>query len=92
MPPERSAQRCPKPRSSSFPLTLRWSRRLTCWQAVSAAATSSRAASPTSTSFRSDHYADVSLSQWMGVLPPELVEAHLNLPDDVIADLPRSKP
>ena len=35
--------------------------------------------------FRSDHYADVSLSQWMGVLPPELVKAHLNLDDDVLA-------
>jgi oxalate decarboxylase len=42
--------------------------------------------------FRSDHYADVSLSQWMGVLPPELVKAHLNLDDEVIAALPRSKP
>jgi oxalate decarboxylase len=42
--------------------------------------------------FRSDHYADVSLSQWMGVLPPELVKAHLNLPNHLIADLPRSKP
>ena len=42
--------------------------------------------------FRSDHYADVSLSQWMGVLPPELVKAHLNLDDDVIAGLPRTKP
>jgi oxalate decarboxylase len=42
--------------------------------------------------FRSDHFADVSLSQWMGVLPPELVKAHLNLDDDVIAGLPRSKP
>jgi oxalate decarboxylase len=42
--------------------------------------------------FRSDHFADVSLSQWMGVLPPELVKAHLNLDDDVIAGLPRTKP
>ncbi len=42
--------------------------------------------------FRSDRFADVSLSQWMGVLPPELVKAHLNLDDDVIAGLPRSKP
>jgi oxalate decarboxylase len=42
--------------------------------------------------FRSDHYADVSLSQWMGVLPQELVKAHLNLDDDVIAGLPRTKP
>jgi oxalate decarboxylase len=42
--------------------------------------------------FRSDHFADVSLAQWMGVLPPELVKAHLNLDDDVIAALPRTKP
>jgi oxalate decarboxylase len=42
--------------------------------------------------FRSDHFADVSLAQWMGVLPPELVKAHLNLADDVIAGLPRTKP
>jgi len=42
--------------------------------------------------FRSDHFADVSLSQWMGVLPPELVKAHLNLDDDVIAGLTRTKP
>jgi oxalate decarboxylase len=42
--------------------------------------------------FRSDHFADVSLAQWMGVLPPELVKAHLNLADDVIAGLPRAKP
>jgi oxalate decarboxylase len=41
--------------------------------------------------FRSDHFADVSLSQWMGVLPPELVKAHLNLDDEVIAGLPRTK-
>ena len=32
--------------------------------------------------FRSDHFADVSLAQWMGVLPPELVKAHLNLDDE----------
>ena len=32
------------------------------------------------------------LSPWMGVLPPELVKAHTNLDDDVIAGLPRSKP
>jgi oxalate decarboxylase len=42
--------------------------------------------------FRSDHFADVSLSQWMGVLPPELVKAHLNLDDQVIAGLPETKP
>jgi len=42
--------------------------------------------------FRSDHYADVSLAQWMGATPPELIKAHLNLDDDVIAGLPRTKP
>jgi oxalate decarboxylase len=42
--------------------------------------------------FRSDHYADISLAQWMGVLPPELVKAHLNLDDGVIADLPKAEP
>ena len=42
--------------------------------------------------FRSDHFADVSLGQWMGVLPPELVKAHLNLDDAVIAALPRTNP
>jgi oxalate decarboxylase len=42
--------------------------------------------------FRSDHFADVSLAQWMGVLPPEPVKAHLNLDDETIASLPRTKP
>jgi hypothetical protein len=28
----------------------------------------------------------------MGLPPPELVKPHLNLPDDVIAGLPRTKP
>lgn len=42
--------------------------------------------------FRSDHYADISLSQWMGVLPPELVKAHLNLDDATIARLPKTRP
>jgi oxalate decarboxylase len=42
--------------------------------------------------FRSDHYADISLSQWMGVLPPELVKAHLNLDDTTIARLPKTRP
>ena len=29
--------------------------------------------------FRSDHYADVSLNQWLALTPPELVRAHLHL-------------
>ena len=31
--------------------------------------------------FRSDHYADISLNQWLALTPPELVQAHLNLDD-----------
>jgi oxalate decarboxylase len=42
--------------------------------------------------FRSDHYADISLAQWMGVLPSELVKAHLNVYDKFIANLPKSEP
>ncbi len=42
--------------------------------------------------FRSDHYADISLAQWMGVLPPELVKAHLNVDDKFIAKLPKNSP
>lgn len=41
--------------------------------------------------FRSDHYADVSLSQWMALTPPELVKAHLNLSDEFLSALPRTK-
>lgn len=29
--------------------------------------------------FRSDHYADVSLAQWLALTPPELVAAHLKI-------------
>jgi oxalate decarboxylase len=39
--------------------------------------------------FRSDHYADVSLEQWMAVTPPELVAAHLNIDRSLIAALPK---
>jgi oxalate decarboxylase len=42
--------------------------------------------------FRADHYADISLSQWMGVLPRKLLKAHLNLDDELIANLPKNKP
>jgi oxalate decarboxylase len=41
--------------------------------------------------FRSDHYADISLAQWMGVLPPALVKAHLNVDDKFIANLPKGE-
>jgi oxalate decarboxylase len=42
--------------------------------------------------FRSDRFADVSLSQWLALTPPELVEAHLNLDAATIAALPKVKP
>jgi oxalate decarboxylase len=42
--------------------------------------------------FRSDHFADVSLNQWMALTPPELVQAHLNLDPQTIAALSRHKP
>jgi oxalate decarboxylase len=37
--------------------------------------------------FRSDHFADISLNQWMALTPPELVQAHLNLDAQTMAAL-----
>jgi oxalate decarboxylase len=42
--------------------------------------------------FRSDHFADVSLNQWMALTPPGLVRAHLNLVEQTIAALSKDKP
>jgi oxalate decarboxylase len=42
--------------------------------------------------FRSDHFADVSLNQWMGLTPPELVAAHLNLGQATVDALSADKP
>jgi oxalate decarboxylase len=42
--------------------------------------------------FRSDRFTDMSLAQWMALTPPELVKAHLNLDDKLIASLPKEKP
>ena len=39
--------------------------------------------------FKSDHYEEVSLANWLGHLPPELVSAHLNIPSEVLAKFPR---
>jgi len=41
--------------------------------------------------FRSPVYSDVSLSQWMAVLPRELVQAHLNLDDATMDTLDANK-
>jgi oxalate decarboxylase len=42
--------------------------------------------------FRSDRFADISLTQWLALTPAELVKAHLNLDDDSVAALPEDKP
>jgi oxalate decarboxylase len=42
--------------------------------------------------FRSDRFADVSLNQWLGLTPPELVKAHLNLDEATSTALSKSKP
>ncbi len=41
--------------------------------------------------FRSDHYADVSLAQWLALTPPELVQAHLNVDDQTMAAVSKNK-
>jgi oxalate decarboxylase len=41
--------------------------------------------------FRSDHYADVSLAQWLALTPPELVRAHLNVDDQTMAAISKHK-
>ena len=42
--------------------------------------------------FKTDRYAEVSLSDWLAHTPPQLVEAHLNVAPDVIAQFPRHRP
>jgi oxalate decarboxylase len=41
--------------------------------------------------FASDHYADVSLNQWMALTTPELVRAHLNLDEPTMRSLSKDK-
>ena len=42
--------------------------------------------------FRSDHFADISLNQWMALTPPELVQAHVDLDRQTIEGLSKTKP
>jgi len=42
--------------------------------------------------FRSNRFADLSLNQWMGLTPPELVQVHLNLDPHTMAVLRKDKP
>jgi oxalate decarboxylase len=41
--------------------------------------------------FRSDYFADVSLAQWLAFTPHELVRAHLNVDESLLAKIPASK-
>lgn len=42
--------------------------------------------------FKSDHFADVSLSQWLALTPTELVQAHLHLSQRTLDGLRKQKP
>lgn len=42
--------------------------------------------------FRSNHFEDVSLSQWLALTPPELVEAHFGVDKTFIEKLSKTKP
>jgi oxalate decarboxylase len=42
--------------------------------------------------FKSDHYAEVSLSEWLTHAPPKLVMQHLNISADVLAKFPNNRP
>jgi len=42
--------------------------------------------------FRSDHFSDVSLNQWLGLTPAEVVGATLNLDRETLAALRKDKP
>lgn len=42
--------------------------------------------------FKSDRYAEVSLSEWLTHAPPKLVMQHLNISADVLAKFPNNRP
>ncbi|KAF7311938.1 Oxalate decarboxylase [Mycena indigotica] len=42
--------------------------------------------------FNTDKYQDISLNQWLALTPPDLVKAHLQLSDETIASLSKTKP
>jgi oxalate decarboxylase len=41
--------------------------------------------------FKSSHYEDLSLSEWLAHTPPELVMAHLNIDRQTYDAIPREK-
>ncbi|KAJ7149827.1 oxalate decarboxylase [Mycena crocata] len=42
--------------------------------------------------FNTDRFQDISLNQWLALTPPNLVKAHLQLSDETIASLSKTKP
>jgi oxalate decarboxylase len=42
--------------------------------------------------FKAPRYTDVSLQQWLAVIPPELVQNHLHLSQTALTNLPKRKP
>ncbi|MBV8177760.1 MAG: oxalate decarboxylase, partial [Mycobacterium sp.] len=42
--------------------------------------------------FRSDHFADVSLNQWLGLTPAAVVAATLNVSRETVAGMRKDKP
>ena len=41
--------------------------------------------------FNTERYQDISLQQWLALTPPALVKAHLQLDDDTIAHMSKTK-
>ncbi|KAK7017362.1 oxalate decarboxylase [Favolaschia claudopus] len=42
--------------------------------------------------FNTDRFQDISLNQWLALTPPDLVKAHLDLSDETLASLSKTKP
>jgi oxalate decarboxylase len=42
--------------------------------------------------FKSEHYQDLSFSEWLAHTPPELVMAHLRIDKATLAAIPRKAP
>jgi oxalate decarboxylase len=42
--------------------------------------------------FKSDRFAEVSLSDWLAHSPPQLVRDHLKITSDVLARFPKTRP
>ncbi|PVI05089.1 Bicupin, oxalate decarboxylase/oxidase [Periconia macrospinosa] len=41
---------------------------------------------------RTDHFSDISVNQWLGLTPGQIVKDHLKVDDDFVASLPKVKP